>query len=277
MVTISYNIKLSGTMETIQIKSAAVTLEDLVFENRNKAYGAYYLSHHNTKYLLVAFMIALLGISSAFIVPFVKAIRNLGTYIAVETTIPIILTPITPTAVVDPITIPAPPAPVVPKSIAQQPVYEVPTIGKNNNPDDQPPPVIETLNTIPNIPVHPDIPVAINNPDPVIPPDDKPFLNPQEPASFMNGDENTFRTWVIKNMVYPQSAIENGVTGKLFIVFCVNSQGEIVDIKILNKADPSLAKEAMRVLMSSPKWKPARQGGNVVKQLFSMPLVFVMS
>ena len=263
-------------METIQIKSAAVTLEDLVFENRNKAYGAYYLSHHNTKYLLVAFMIALLGISSAFIVPFVKAIRNLGTYIAVETTIPIILTPITPTAVIDPITIPAPPSPTAPKSIVQQSVY-APVIVDNSTANDQPAPNIETFNSLPNIPVPPDIPVANINPDPVIPPDDKPLLNPQEPASFMNGDENTFRTWVIKNMVYPQSAIENGVTGKLFIVFCVNFQGEIVDIKILNKADPSLAKEAMRVLKSSPKWKPARQGGNVVKQLFSMPLIFVMS
>jgi protein TonB len=102
------------------------------------------------------------------------------------------------------------------------------------------------------------------------------FIIVEEPASFQGGDLNSFREWVEKNLEYPPVAAENGISGKVYVQFAVNSKGEVVDVKVLRGVDPSLDKESIRVIMSSPKWNPAKQGGRNVKQQFVIPLSFVL-
>jgi len=101
------------------------------------------------------------------------------------------------------------------------------------------------------------------------------FIVVEENASFQGGDLGSFRNWVQEKLVYPQQSFENGSQGRVFIQFAVNSKGDICDIKVLRSTgDPLLDNEAIRVIKTSPQWKPARQGGANVRQQFTMPVTF---
>ena len=97
----------------------------------------------------------------------------------------------------------------------------------------------------------------------------------EENAIFQEGDLSSFRNWVQANLVYPQLSADNGIEGRLFVQFAINSKGEICDINILRSTgDPLLDNEAVRVIKTSPLWKPARQSGSNVKQQFTIPVTF---
>jgi len=100
------------------------------------------------------------------------------------------------------------------------------------------------------------------------------FLIVEEQATFLGGDVNAFRDWVTKKIKYPTDAAKNGLSGKVYVQFAVNSKGEVVDVKVIRGVDPSLDKEAVRVVMSSPLWEPAKQRGSKVKQQFTIPIIF---
>jgi TonB family protein len=111
----------------------------------------------------------------------------------------------------------------------------------------------------------------------VINPDDEvTFIMVENPATFQGGDLNSFRSWVQSNLKYPMEAAEKGISGKVYVSFAINSKGDVVDIKVLRGVDPSLDNESVRVIKSSPKWAPAKQGGKNVKQQFVIPLSFVL-
>jgi TonB family protein len=110
----------------------------------------------------------------------------------------------------------------------------------------------------------------------VNPDEEVPFVVVEYPATFQGGDLNSFRNWVESNLEYPKVAADNGISGKVYVQFAVNSKGNVVDIKVLRGVDPSLDNESVRVIKYSPKWKPAMQGGKNVKQQFVIPLSFVL-
>jgi protein TonB len=101
-----------------------------------------------------------------------------------------------------------------------------------------------------------------------------PFIIVEENAAFKGGDVNTFRSWVQESIVYPPVAAEAGISGKVFVQFCVNSKGLVTDIKVLRGVHPELDKEVIRCINNSPSWIPAKQGGKAVKQQFVMPIIF---
>jgi len=105
--------------------------------------------------------------------------------------------------------------------------------------------------------------------------DEPVFVIVEEQASFQGGDVNSFRNWVAKNLKYPEIAVKKGITGKVYVQYAVNSKGEVVDVKVIRSASPSLDEEAVRVVSSSPKWEPAKQKGTKVKQQFTIPIAFV--
>ena len=76
--------------------------------------------------------------------------------------------------------------------------------------------------------------------------------------------------------MYPEIASENGVSGRVLVQFTVDSKGNVVNAKVLRSVDPALDKEALRVVMSSPKWKPGKQRGKAVNVLFTFPINFVL-
>jgi len=92
----------------------------------------------------------------------------------------------------------------------------------------------------------------------------------------MDGNVENFRVWVQQHVVYPELAKEYGISGKVFITFCINSKGQMVDVKLARGVHDLLDNESMRVIASSPLWKAARQGGRPVKQQFTIPVFFVL-
>lgn len=102
------------------------------------------------------------------------------------------------------------------------------------------------------------------------------FIIVENMPTFQGGDANAFRTWIQQNLRYPEIAAENGISGKVFVQFAVNSRGEVTDAKVVRGVDPALDKEALRVVMSSPKWVPGKQRGKPVKVQFTFPIVFVL-
>ncbi len=103
---------------------------------------------------------------------------------------------------------------------------------------------------------------------------DIPLVLVEEKPQFMGGDENEFSKWVAKNMTYPEMAKENGIQGRVICSFVVNAEGKVVDVKILRGVDPSLDKEAMRVISMSPQWTPGKQRTKAVRVKYTFPVIF---
>ncbi len=101
-----------------------------------------------------------------------------------------------------------------------------------------------------------------------------PFQLVEEKPSFKGGDANEFSKWVNSKLVYPEIAKENGVQGRVTLQFTVNPDGTVSNVKVLRGVDPSLDKEAVRVVASSPKWKPGKQRDRAVKVTYTFPVIF---
>ena len=101
-----------------------------------------------------------------------------------------------------------------------------------------------------------------------------PFQLVEEKPSFNGGDANEFSKWVNSRLVYPEIAKENGVQGRVTLQFTVNADGSVSNVKVLRGVDSSLDKEAVRVVSSSPKWKPGKQSDRAVKVTYTFPVIF---
>jgi len=101
-----------------------------------------------------------------------------------------------------------------------------------------------------------------------------PFQLVEEKPSFNGGDANEFSKWVNSKLQYPEIAKENGVQGRVTLQFTVNADGSVSNVKVLRGVDSSLDKEAVRVVSSSPKWKPGRQRDRAVKVTYTFPVIF---
>ena len=101
-----------------------------------------------------------------------------------------------------------------------------------------------------------------------------PFQLVEEKPSFNGGDANEFSKWVNSRLVYPEIAKENGVQGRVTLQFTVNADGTVSNVKVLRGVDSSLDKEAVRVVSSSPKWKPGKQRDRALKVTYTFPVIF---
>ena len=104
--------------------------------------------------------------------------------------------------------------------------------------------------------------------------DDQPFVKVEEMPSFQGGDINTFRNWVQSKVRYPQIAQENNISGRVFLMFVVERDGTLTNIQVLQTPDTSLSDEAIRVLKTSPKWKPGKQRNQTVRVKYTLPIDF---
>jgi protein TonB len=251
-------------------ESTAVTLEDIVFENRNKEYGAYDLRKKLQKYLIIGFLVSFVAVSSGIAVPFIKAFMAKGeNVVLVKETVAELQNVKT-----DKDAPPPPPPPPPPEAMEQQVKYTAPVVVEDAQEDVQLAMIDDVKDNLSNEPVPETIEVVAPEEDQVIVEDEPAFVFVEEQATFQGGSLDDFRTWVQKNLVYPPVAVENGIFGRVTVQFAVNSRGEVVDVKILRGVDTSLDKETIRVIMSSPKWGAAKQGGRAVKQQFVMPVIF---
>ncbi len=101
-----------------------------------------------------------------------------------------------------------------------------------------------------------------------------PFQLVEEKPSFMGGDANAFSKWVNERLQYPEIAKENGIQGRVMLQFVVGADGKVSNVKVVRGVDPSLDKEAVRVVQSSPTWKPGKQRDRAVKVTYTFPVIF---
>ncbi|MDD4778609.1 MAG: energy transducer TonB [Fermentimonas sp.] len=76
------------------------------------------------------------------------------------------------------------------------------------------------------------------------------------------------------NIRYPVIAQENGIQGRVICNFVVERDGSITDVQVVRGVDPSLDREAVRVIQQMPRWKPGKQRGQAVRVRFTLPVVF---
>ncbi len=98
----------------------------------------------------------------------------------------------------------------------------------------------------------------------------------EEMPEFPGGME-ALLAYLGKNIKYPSIAQENNIQGRVIIEFVVNKDGSIVDPVVKRSIDPSLDKEAMRVIKTMPKWKPGKQRGKPVRVRYTVPVLFRLS
>jgi protein TonB len=95
----------------------------------------------------------------------------------------------------------------------------------------------------------------------------------EEKPEFPGGEAAMFQ-WIAKNIKYPEIAKENNIQGKVFVQFVIGKDGYVTDVTVVRGVDPSLDKEAVRVIQSMPQWKPGKQRGKPVKVSFQLPINF---
>ena len=88
------------------------------------------------------------------------------------------------------------------------------------------------------------------------------------------GGDAALMGYLRDNIKYPTVAAENGVQGRVVVGFVVERDGSITDVNILRGVDPSLDREAMRVVKSMPRWNPGKQNGSAVRVKYQVPVSF---
>ena len=93
------------------------------------------------------------------------------------------------------------------------------------------------------------------------------FLNSQDPRRFLE-------EWVYKYLKYPESALRNGIQGRVMVQFIIEKDGKVTDVKVVRGVSEELDAEAVKVISASPEWKAGRVNGNKVRTSMSIPVEF---
>ena len=109
--------------------------------------------------------------------------------------------------------------------------------------------------------------------EPVV--DDEPLsiaLVEQKPS--FPGGEAAMYTWLSNNIVYPPAASEEGAQGRVVVEFVVGKDGSITNVRVVRPRHPALDREAVRVVSAMPTWVPGRNNGQPVKVTYTLPVTF---
>jgi protein TonB len=245
-------------------KQYVESLEELVFENRNKEYGSYQLRKKYKKYVLTALAIALFLFGIVIAYPLIKSILaqgKLGKLTQTETSVELINPNETP---------PPPPPPPPPEKLIQEVKFVAPKVTTDTTQVTKDFGKQEKLNaSVNDAPPPPEVKKVevIETPKQ----DNQVFMIVEQMPQFPDGDVAAYLSSHIK---YPVVAQENGIQGRVICQFVVNQDGSIVDVVVVRGVDPSLDKEAVRVIQEMPKWVPGKQGGKPVRVKFTLPVNF---
>ena len=114
---------------------------------------------------------------------------------------------------------------------------------------------------------------VIAQPEPPKEEETKVFDVVEQMPSFPGG-QSALLQYLSSNIKYPVVAEENGVQGRVVCTFVVERDGSITDVRVIKSVDPSLDKEAVRVVKSMPKWIPGKQNGSAVRVKYTVPVTF---
>jgi len=99
----------------------------------------------------------------------------------------------------------------------------------------------------------------------------------EDMPSFQGGTIENFRNYIQETVKYPQIAMENSISGTVYVSFVVNRRGEVSNINIVRGVDPSLDEAVINALKHAPKWEPGKQRGKPVNVSFSIPVKFILN
>ena len=97
--------------------------------------------------------------------------------------------------------------------------------------------------------------------------------NVQQQPEFPGGEQAMYK-WLGDHIQYPAVAAEEGVSGRVIVEFIVSKSGAIENVKVVRGRHPALDKEAIRVVKAMPKWNPGRNNGQAVKVTYHLPVTF---
>jgi protein TonB len=251
------------------------SLHEMLFENRNKQYGAYVIrrEYNDTVVKSLLFTICF----------FLSLVISAVVYNKLTEKPEVIFTSTGDGNIVQAIFDATPKAPEPAKPAASKTVSTfVPPIIVDHVPVDDPDNnVNQNSNNAPvagnsngtdssgtgtgNIVVVPPLPPPVS--DPVVIADEMPVFK---------GGMDKLVPFLSSNMMYPERAKLMGIEGTVFVSFVVDEEGNVGRIKILKGIGGDCDEEAMRVVAKMPKWKPGRNAGQNVKVMFNLPIRFVM-
>jgi periplasmic protein TonB len=251
--------------------------DDLLFEKRNREYGAYQLRKKYNSVMLASIIIASLMVSTAVILPSVLTPHSDHVLAGGSSYIQVDMETFEPP--VDQIMVP--PAAPPPDAVRLQEIvkYVPPVVVDTVTPSEM---MLPTSDQLENL--------SDNNQDQVTGSgtgdnqlvgdgagtSDEPFFVVEVMPSFKGGDINKFREWVQRRTNYPQAAIDNKLQGKVFLTFIVETDGSVSNVTVVKGVDPIIDIEAVKTIQSSPKWSPGLQRGQPVRVRYSMWLNFLI-
>ncbi|MBF9255252.1 energy transducer TonB [Pontibacter sp. 172403-2] len=273
-------------MEASKLDKAS--LDDIVFDGRNKAYGAYLLRKLYNSHLIKAAIIATLLFLLFISVPLIKkmivgeeeVVETERIVTEVELAQPPPVEENTPPPPPPPPELPPPPPPV--RSTVK---YTPPVVKRDEE-------VVEE-EEIPDVEVLEEIDAGVETieGDNNAPPDlgdidgtsdvvaeaveEKPYTYVEQMPEFPGGESEMLK-YLGKNIRYPAAAQRAGVEGLVVLSFVVSKTGEISDIQVLKKLGAGTDEEAVRVVKSMPKWTPGKQNGRTVPVRYTLPVRFTI-
>lgn len=264
------------------------TLDDMVFETRNRAYGAYDLRKSYKKTVNRSLLYGAVAFLAAVGAPMLYA--SISPKATKEVAVEIDLTKLKDEKIDEkPIDLPPPPPP---PEVKPPEVATIKFLPPEPKPDEEvkneePPPKVEELEKviISNVtkkgiesdqvaaappPIEAPKAVEIEKPR-----EDEIFTTVEQNPEFPGGIKEMY-SFIGKNLKYPSAAQRANVSGKVFAKFVVEKDGSLGDVQILKGIGFGCDEEAQRVLKSMPKWNPGKQNGRNVRVFFTMPISFVL-
>lgn len=254
---------------------------DIVFEGRNKSYGAYELRKGNSKTTVKALVIGAFFFSLALAFPLISDLlpESEEEEIVVDE-IKITDLKLPPKEEIKELKLNEPPPP-PPPAVVEQVKFVKPVVAKTEDVKEDPPKIVDLKDKLignKNVKGDPDAEVRVvlavdEGPkvNKVVEVDDNQIYNTAgiEVKPEFPGGIDKFYNYVIRNFRAPE---EEGLKGKVYVTFVVEKDGSLTDIKVLRDIGFGTGAEAIRVLKKSPKWNPGVQNGKPVRVLYSLPI-----
>jgi protein TonB len=254
-------------------KINAPAFDDIVFEARNKEYGAYKLRKRYNRNVSIALLIGILILATAIITPYLNAKASENRTKRAERQVVVKMENLDqPNQQVAP----PPPPPPPPTDVVQQQRYVPPQVVDSIKPED-----VKQLMTADQaqtevtnkevVEVVQQVKEEVQEAEA----EQTPFVVVEEMPMFPGGDP-ALLAYIAANTQYPEIAKENNIQGKVIVRFCVTSKGGVNQVSVLKGVDPELDKEAIRVVTTLPTFKPGKQGGKPVPVWYMVPIAFTL-
>jgi len=247
--------------------------DDIVFEKRNKEYGAYSMRKKYKGTVIVAMLIGIIIVGTAVITPYLNAKALESKTKREERVVEISLENLDqPAETVAP---PPPPPPPPSEEVVQQ-KYIPPEVVDSIKPEEMV--QLMTMDEAEIVVQNEEVVEIVEEVQEEVQEEEaepEPFVVVEEMPMFPGGDAELL-AYIMANTEYPEVAKENNIQGRVIVRFCVTSTGGVNQVEILKGVDPELDAEAIRVVNTLPTFKPGKQGGKPVPVWYMVPITFTL-